>query len=203
MGGESEFFEVIMGLCLGLGLAAACGFRVFVPMLFLSIASRAGHVELASGFEWIGSIPAILAFATATGLEIAAYYVPWVDNLLDSVATPAAVVAGTVVTASCVGDVSPMLKWGLAIVGGGGVAGTVQATTVATRLLSATATAGLGNPLVSTAEAGASFFLALLAVLIPAIAAIVVLAIMFWAVQTLAGWFSKRRDADAVVVTAT
>lgn len=195
MNGESEFFQVIMGLCLGLGLSAACGFRIFVPMLFLAIGSRAGHIPLAPGFEWIGSVPAIIAFATATGLEIGAYYVPWIDNLLDSVATPAAVVAGSVVTASCLGgDMSPVLRWGLAIIAGGGTAGVVQGATVATRLLSAGVTGGLGNPVVSTAEAGASFFLALIAVLVPIAAAVVVVMLMVWVIRTLVRWMASRRE---------
>src|SRR3954463_1520521 len=115
--------DSILSVLIGLGLAAACGFRVFVPLLVMSLASRAGvgHLALGPGFAWIGSTPALLSFAVATVLEIAGYYIPWVDNLLDTVATPAAVVAGIVVTASAMTtDVSPFLKWTLAGGGGGG-----------------------------------------------------------------------------------
>jgi len=83
----------MLSLAIGIGLSAACGFRVFVPFLVMSIAAQAGYLQLANGWEWIGSTPAIIAFAVAAILEIVAYYVPWLDNLLDTVATPAAVVA--------------------------------------------------------------------------------------------------------------
>src|SRR2546430_1436977 len=115
--------EILLTVCLGIGLSAACGFRVFVPMLIMSIASLSGHLSLAHGFEWIGSYPALVSFSVATCLEIAGYYVPWLDHLLDTMATPAAIVAGTIVTASMATEVSPLLKWSLAIIAGGGLAG--------------------------------------------------------------------------------
>ncbi|MFQ5931753.1 MAG: DUF4126 domain-containing protein, partial [Nitrospiraceae bacterium] len=89
--------ETLLSICVGIGLSAACGFRVFVPLLVMSIASRGAHLTLAPGFEWIGTYPALLAFAIASCIEIAGYYVPWVDNLLDTIATPTAIVAGIVV----------------------------------------------------------------------------------------------------------
>ena len=89
--------ETVLSLLVGIGLSAACGFRVFVPLLMVSISAMSGHLVLAPGFEWLGSLPALIAFSVATCLEIAGYYVPWVDHLLDSVSTPAAVVAGTAV----------------------------------------------------------------------------------------------------------
>ncbi len=102
--------ETLLAICVGIGLSAASGFRIFVPMLGLSIASSAGHIELASGFEWLGSPVAVVAFSVATILEIGAYYVPWIDNLLDSITTPAAIVAGTIATGSMTGEMSPFLK---------------------------------------------------------------------------------------------
>ena len=160
-------FETILSISLGLGLAAACGFRIFVPLLAMSVASHAGHLELASGFDWIGSTPALVALAIATVLEIGAYYVPWLDNFLDSAATPLAVVAGVVVTGSVVTDLSPMLRWSLAAIAGGGVAAAVQATTAAVRSLSSLTTLGFGNAGVSTAEMGGAATLSLAAILAP------------------------------------
>src|SRR5262249_55839922 len=110
--------ETALSILVGVGLSAACGFRVFVPLLVLSIASITGHATLSSGFSWIGSYPALVAFTIATGLEVAAYYVPWLDNLLDTVATPAAVIAGTIVTASMVSHLDPFLRWTLAVIAG-------------------------------------------------------------------------------------
>ena len=162
--------ELLLSICVGLGLSAACGFRIFVPLLVTSIAAHAGHLNLASNFQWIGSTEALTAFSLATALEVGAYYIPWLDNFLDTVATPAAVVAGTIVTASMVTDVSPFLKWSLAVVAGGGVAGAVQATTVLARGLSLTGTGGLANPLIATAELGGSILTAIAAVVAPFLA---------------------------------
>jgi Domain of unknown function (DUF4126) len=151
---------------------------VFVPLLVMSVFAYTGHLELAKGFAWVGTIPALVAFSTATVVEIAAYYVPWVDNLLDSISGPSAVIAGAVVTASAVTDVDPFVKWSLAIIGGGGIAGIVSGSTAIVRGVSTVTTAGLGNPLVSTVELGVSFVLSLLAVLLPLIALAVVLVLV-------------------------
>ena len=186
--------DVLLSVCLGLGLAAACGFRVFVPFLVLNLAAQTGYVTLAGSFGWIASTPALITLAVATGLEIGAYYVPWLDNLLDSVATPAAVVAGIVATASVVTGIDPYLKWTLAVIAGGGVAGAVQATTVGARGASSLTTAGLGNPLVTTAEIGGSVLLSGVAVSLPALAGLVVLALLVFALRR---W--RRRASRAAV----
>jgi hypothetical protein len=169
--------ETLMSICLGIGLSAACGFRVFVPLLVMSIASLSGHLQLAYGFEWIGSYPALIAFSVATCLEIAGYYIPWVDHLLDTIASPAAIIAGMVVTASVATDMSPLLKWTLAVIAGGGVAGAVQATTVVARGASTLTTGGLGNPLVATIELAGSVAASLLAFIVPPL--VVLLVVIF------------------------
>ncbi len=171
--------ETITGVLIGIGLSAACGFRVFVPLLVMSIASLSSHLTLASGFAWIGSYPALIAFSVAMCLEIAGYYIPWVDHLLDTIASPAAVVAGTIITASMVTNTSPFLKWTLAIIAGGGVAGLVQGTTVLARGLSTAGTGGLGNPLFATIELGGSLVMSIMAVLAP-ICAIAIIGIVLW-----------------------
>jgi hypothetical protein len=166
--------ETLLSVCLGIGLSAACGFRVFVPLLIMSIASMSGHLTLAHGFQWIGTYPALMTFSVATGLEITGYYIPWFDHLLDTLATPAAVVAGTIVSASMVTDMSPLMKWTLAVIAGGGAAGLVQATTVTTRAASTATTGGLANPLVSTIELAGSITISLVAIFAPALAVLVV-----------------------------
>lgn len=163
--------ETLLSALVGLGLAAACGFRVFVPLLILSLAVRAEQLTLGGSFEWIGSTPALIAFAIATLLEIGGYYIPWVDHLLDTIAAPTAIVAGIVVTASALsGDVSPFLRWSLAVLAGGGTAAVFQGLTTAARHVSTFTTGGLANPLVSTAEAGGSALLSVLAVTVPVVA---------------------------------
>src|SRR5690242_8242299 len=118
--------EIILSLCAGMALSAACGFRVFVPLLITSIAAHSGHLHLGSQFAWIASTPALITFSVATVLEVTAYYVPWLDHFLDTVATPAAIVAGSILTASMVTDMSPYLRWTLGVIAGGGAAGMVQ-----------------------------------------------------------------------------
>ncbi len=177
--------DVLLSVGLGLGLAAACGFRLFVPFLILSLAARGGLVALGGGFDWIASTPALITLAVATVLEVGAYYVPWLDNLLDSVATPAAVVAGVVVTASVVTGIDPYLKWSLAVIAGGGVAGAVQGFTVGARGASSLTTAGFGNPLVATAEVGGSALLSVMAIGLPALAVLTVLVLLILATRRL------------------
>jgi hypothetical protein len=168
--------DIVLSICLGIGLSAACGFRVFVPLLVMSIASLSGHLHLAHGFEWIGSYPALTAFSVATCLEIGGYYIPWLDHLLDTIATPAAVVAGTVAAASVVADMSPFLRWTLAAIAGGGAAGLVQAATVSTRGASLATTGGLGNPVVATLELAGSLVTSLLAIIVPPLVVLLLLA---------------------------
>ena len=165
----------LTSIFLGIGLSAACGFRVFVPMLFMSVAALSGHLTLAPGFQWMGTYPALLTFSVATALEIAGYYIPWFDHLLDTLATPAAIIAGTVITAAMVTKMDPMLKWTLAIIAGGGVAGVVQGSTVLARAASTATTGGLGNPLLATIELAGSVITGLMAFLLPWITAAFVL----------------------------
>lgn len=167
--------ETLLSIMVGVGLAAACGFRVFVPLLVVSIAAVSGHLTLAPSFHWLGTWPAVAAFGAATVLEIGGYYIPWLDHLLDTVATPAAVVAGTVISASVFTDMSPFLRWSLAFIAGGGTAALVQGGTVVTRAASFATTGGLGNPLVSTGEWVLSGVSSVLAIVVP-IVAIVLLA---------------------------
>ena len=171
-------FDVILALCMGLGLAAASGFRVFLPPFLLSIAVRADAVEVnlaETPFEYFDSNIAVILLGVATLAELSAYYVPWVDNLLDTIATPAAVVAGTGMTAIVLeGNTDPVIQWSLAIIAGGGVTAVVQSATVVTRGISTTLTAGLGNPVVSTGENIASVILALVAMVLPILAALLV-----------------------------
>jgi hypothetical protein len=170
--------EELLGLFIGIGLSATCGFRIFVPLLGMSIAHHAGALSFSSGFDWIGSWPATITFGVAMVIEIAGYYIPWVDNLLDTIATPAAIVAGTIATASMIGDVSPFLRWSLAIIAGGGIAGIIQGSSVLVRGASTASTAGLANPLVSTGELAASILGTLISIILPTVAVILVVLLL-------------------------
>ncbi len=189
--------ETMLSIFIGVGLSAACGFRIFIPLLIMSIASLSGQLTLSPEFEWIATYPALAAFGIATIFEIAAYYIPWVDNLLDTIAVPAATVAGTIVMASAVSDVSPFLQWALAVIVGGGVAGTVQGFTSITRIASTATTGGVGNPVVSTAEAGGAIVMSILAITLPVVGAIAVVIILFFAFRKLYSWITRRNRLQA------
>lgn len=183
--------ETILGLCIGVGLSAACGFRVFVPLLAMSIATLLGWYEPAKGFEWLAIPSVCMALGFATICEIAAYYVPWVDNLLDTIATPAAVVAGTVTTmAVSSGEMSQFATWAAALIVGGGTAGVVQMSTVAARGVSTATTGGLGNFVISTGELIGSIVLSILAFIMPVV--ITVLVIVFIIVA--ARWIRSKKQ---------
>ena len=181
--------DVLLSVCAGLGLAAACGFRVFVPLLVAALAARGGYLHPSAGMEWLASWPATIAFGSATLLEIAGYYIPWFDHALDTIASPAAVVAGTVAAAGAFGEMHPALKWSAALIAGGGLAAGVQGTTVVTRALSTATTAGAGNPIVSTIEAVCAVVVSVLAVVVPILAVILVLIVL----AVLLRWILRRR----------
>jgi hypothetical protein len=166
----AELPRVLVGAALGLGLAAAVGFRVFVPFLLVAMAARSGQVHLAGGFEWLGTDVALVMFGAAALFEVAAYFFPFFDHLLDTVAGPAAVIAGTVLMASTLVDMAPWLRWAVAIVAGGGTAGLLHGATSALRLGSTAATGGTGNPVFATMETGAATALTILALMLPVIA---------------------------------
>jgi len=170
--------ELVLSIFLGVGLAAAAGFRVFLPLLGLSIANHFG-LPLGESFEWVGSFPAMIALGLAAIIEIGAYYIPWLDNLLDSIAIPLATIAGTGAMAATLTDFSPMLTWGLAIIAGGGTAGAISTATAGTRLASTASTAGIANPVVSTVETGTSILLTILALVLPVLGIITVAFIFY------------------------
>jgi hypothetical protein len=187
--------EPLLGIPVGLALSAAAGLRVFVPLLLTGLAERLGYLRLTPGMTWIGSDAALLAFATATVLEVGAYYVPWLDNLLDTVATPAAITAGVVTTAAVTPELSPLLRWTLAIVAGGGAAGLVQGGSALLRLKSSTFTAGAGNPVVATGELLGSLALSVLGLLAPLLAGAVVVLVLVVLTRRLVGFLRERPRA--------
>ena len=172
--------ETITAVALGIGLSASCGFRVFIPMLVAAIAARAGVLPLTEGFQWLSSWPAIICFGSATLIEVAAYYVPFIDNLLDTVTTPLAIGAGTLLLTSVLPVDNDMLKWITGFIVGGGAAATIQGGSVLTRLASSKLTAGAGNPVVATGEHVAAIGSSVLTLATPLIvAAIIVVLVIF------------------------
>lgn len=165
--------ETISAVALGIGLSASTGFRVFIPLLVAGLASRLGMLPLGESFEWMGSIPALIAFGVAAVVEILAYYIPFVDNLLDSIATPLSIGAGTLLMTSVFPAENEWIKWIMGFVVGGGAAATIQSGSVFTRLFSSQFTAGTGNPVVSTGESIAATGFSVLSLFIPILVGIV------------------------------
>ncbi|MCU0626778.1 MAG: DUF4126 domain-containing protein [Gemmatimonadaceae bacterium] len=172
--------ETWIGVLVGIGVAAACGFRIFVPLLALGAASRADVVTLSPTFAVLGSTPALVALATAAVLEVGAYYVPWLDHVLDLAATPTAVIAGTLASAATIVDLPPVLTWGIALIGGGGAAGLLQGATSLLRLKSTATTGGLANPVVATGELAGATVTSALAIFLPVACALLILVAVTW-----------------------
>src|SRR5580698_4468871 len=119
-------FDAAVSVALGIALAAATGFRVFLPLLVVSATAYLGHLQLSEHFAWLGSLPALTMLAVAAVAEVLAYYIPAVDNLLDAITTPTALVAGTLVAAATMTNLPPLVKWATAVIAGGGAAGINQ-----------------------------------------------------------------------------
>lgn len=147
-----DVLQILIQVMLGIALSAVCGYRIFVPFLAMGIAGMAGYIQFADGFAWISSWPALLVFGVATILEIAAYFIPHIDNILNAIALPAGAVAGIIVAASVISDMDPMLKWTLAIIAGGGAATVTGLLSNGVHQLSTAVSAGFANPVVSGAE---------------------------------------------------
>lgn len=182
----------VLPAAIGIGLSAGAGFRVFVPLLVASVAARLGLLPLQESQAWISSWPAIVCFATATLVEAVAYYVPFVDNILDAVNAPLSMAAGTILAVSALPGDHEWLRWIFGILVGGGTAGAVHAGTSLIRLASTKTIAGLGNGIVATGENAASIGLSVLSLFIPLLIAALVtalLAYMLWRVT------SKRSES--------
>jgi hypothetical protein len=175
--------DTLLSIGIGIALSAACGFRIFVPPLVMSIAALYGHLQLAPDFEWIGTYPALVAFAVATCIEIAAYYIPWVDHALDLITTPTAIAVGTMIVKALVYDTDPLLEWTVAVIAGGGAAGIFQTLSGMVRLSSTALTGGIGNGIVSTIEAGSSIILSVLAIFVPVLAVGLVISGIIFLIQ--------------------
>lgn len=171
--------ETVISIFLGVGLAASVGFRVFLPLFALSLAAYFNVWELNDSWQWIGSLAAVITLGVATFIEVFAYFIPWVDNLLDGVAVPLAAIAGTAVMVSTVAGLDPVVTWSLAIIAGGGTATAIKGAGAAGRLASTATTGGIGNPIVSTLETGTAVAVTTASIFAPMIAVVLVIIILF------------------------
>ena len=187
-------FDTLIELMLAISLSAAAGFRVFVPLLALSAAAVLGHVDLPPNFDWIENPQALGLFAIACVLEIIGYSIPWVDHLLDILATPAAIITGTILAASVAPEMDPLVKWTLALAAGGGTAGLTKGLMNVLRATSTAASGGLTNPIFSALELVAAAVLSALAITVPAIAIALVIGGIGFAVYKIRSFFVKVPD---------
>lgn len=190
-----DYMQLAIALVMGVSLSAACGFRIFVPLLAVGLAVRYMGIDAAPALAWTATDLGLVGLGIATVVEILAYYIPWVDNALDTIHGPLAVVAGTIVVGGLLGDMPPALQWGLGVVAGGGAAGTVKTGAATVRAGSTATTGGLGNCVVSTVENGCATVASALAVIAPVFAGlflIMVVAVMCVIVRKL-----RRRRAAA------
>ena len=175
MSDQIPFLPYIISAFIGIGLAAATGFRVFMPMFAVSLASYLGWIPMNESFEWLAGLPTLITTGIAMVAEILAYYIPFIDHLLDTISVPLATIAGSVMFASQFADIGTFPQWALALIAGGGTAAAISSGFAGTRAASTATTGGLGNSVVATTEtagAGIMSFLSLVAPVIAFIAAV-------------------------------
>lgn len=188
--------DTLIEFLLGISLSAAAGFRVFVPLLALSVASVFGHINLPTNFDWLESPQALAVLAVACLLEVMGYYVPWLDHLLDTVATPAAFIAGTIVTASFAPEMNPVAQWTLALIAGGGTAGLTKGLMNILRISSTGISGGLTNPVLSTIELISAITLSVLAIALPVVAGMIVIGFLIVAMQRIWQFFKRKTSSQ-------
>ena len=175
--------ESLIGIALGIGLAAATGFRIFIPLLLVGLAARFDMLPLGDGFQWLATTPALLTLGTAAVLETLGYYIPGVDHALDVLAGPATLLAGIVASAAVMTEVPPAVLWPVAVIAGGGAAGLTKGSTALLRAKSGVATGGLANPVVSTVETVGATGITILAIAVPLLCFVAVVALLWWAAR--------------------
>ncbi|WP_405377672.1 DUF4126 domain-containing protein [Nonlabens sp. Asnod3-A02] len=187
-------FEIIFSICLGIGLAASAGFRVFIPLLCASLAAYFDVIPLNESWQWAGSLTAVIVLGVAAIVEILAYYIPYIDNLLDTISVPLAAIAGTAVMVSVMGDMNPVFTWTMAIIAGGGTAAAISTTTSGARAMSTSTTGGFANPIVSTAEAGFSGMLSLVSIVFAPLAVVIVFFLLIGIRKLYKRIFNKKKQ---------
>ena len=171
--------DVLISICIGIGLAASTGFRVFLPLFLLSIASYFHFISLTDSLSWLGNPISVVVFGIAMLVEIVAYYIPFVDNLLDTMAVPLATIAGFLVMFATSVHLDPTLATIVSLIAGSGTAAAIQSFTTVTRLGSSVKTGGLANPIVTTTETGSALALSSLSIFLPIVAGVVVVILLF------------------------
>lgn len=189
--------SLLYSVAMGIALSASAGFRVFIPVLVTALAAQYQLIDLPQNMEWLGSWPAIIIFGMAAIIEVIAYYIPFVDNILDTIAAPLAVAAGTLIATSILPleNLDPAFRWGIGLIAGGSAAGTIQMGTGILRLFSSKATLGTGNAVVATGENAAASAGSILSLFMPVIIALAMVGLIIWIITRIFSRFMGRRSA--------
>ncbi|MBP7173122.1 MAG: DUF4126 domain-containing protein [Cloacibacterium sp.] len=174
------YFSYVISAFIGIGLAAASGFRVFLPMFAVSLASYMGWIPMNESFQWLSGLPTLITTGIATIVEILAYYIPYVDHLLDTASVPLATIAGSVMFASQFADIGTFPQWALALIAGGGTAAAISTGFAGTRVASTATTGGLGNNIIASTETAGAGVMTALSIFVPVIAFIVALVLLIF-----------------------
>jgi hypothetical protein len=172
--------QLLTSILMGVGLSAASGFRAFLPLLGMSLFALSGQLELTEEFSWVGTQTALITLSAATVLEITAYYVPRVEEMLSKIAVPVSIAAGSIVTASCVVGMNPLLRWGLAIIAGGSVSGAVKTELLSFRQAARTESIGAAGLIVTTLEVGAALIMTAAVIAVPYLLVLIALLILYF-----------------------
>ena len=198
-----DILGILFALCIGVAISAACGFRVFLPILIIGILQRFGSewglpLNVPESLSWAGNGFILLGLGIATILEITAFYIPWLDSLLDTISAPMAVIAGTVLTYCVLDDASSdTSRILLSLIGGGGSAGVVAGTTALARSASTVLTAGLGNNVIATTENGLSIFSVILALVFPILGVIFLAIFLIVIIKIISHLRKKKKQHSA------
>ncbi len=188
--------NIIAALCLGIGLSAACGFRIFIPPLALSMAAHGGMLQLSSDWQWLATQNAVTTLSIAATVEVLAYFIPWLSNFLDSIEIGVAPIAGMFMTASTLsmaGDFDPTFLWIVTVIAGGATAETVELATSITRLTASVTTAGMGGPIVGFVEAISSIIISILAISLPILSTLLVIFLLIYGIRRILKFIAKRK----------
>lgn len=190
----------------GMGLSAAAGLNAYIPFMVVALLARFTDViTLPEGFSWIESPWAIGVGAMLLLTELVLDKIPAVDTVNDAIQTfirPS--MGGLIFAATNAAEDLDRSTWmgehpWVGVVLGIAVSGLVHSGKMAARPAINAGTLGLGAPVVSTAEDGASVGLSLVAVFIPVLVVVALVALAWllaWMWLRVRRW--KRRRADRV-----
>jgi hypothetical protein len=168
-------------LFMAYALSGAAGIRSALTMLIVSMAVSAGYLHPDPHFAWVGSSWFMLLAFAATVVEFFADKVPALDHMLHAIHLALAPVVGALAAGS--GDSgAPLLGIVLAMLGAGNAL-FVHSARAAVRVGSTATTAGLANPVISLVEDGIAVFFIVVAILLPGLAALLLVLLMVWIVS--------------------